>query len=90
LITFSDHLPLRAKLSFHSLCLHASDFPLQSDSNRRPVSTPLRWDKSERASYYYSTGLHLDPLLGIVNDMMKAHHGRARDYEVEDVIPRRN
>ena len=54
-INFSDHLPLRAKLSFHSLCHHASDFPLCSDSNSRPVSTQLhvRWDKADRASYYY-------------------------------------
>ena len=82
-INFSDHLPLRAKLSFHSSCHHASDFPLCSDSNSRPVSTQLRWDKADRASYYYYTGLHLDPLLGIVDDMMKAR--QAGTANVDDV-----
>jgi len=63
-INFSDHLPLRAKLSFHSSCHHANDFPLCSDSNTRPVSTQLRWDKADRASYYYYIGLHLDLPVG--------------------------
>jgi len=79
----SDHLPLRAKLSFHFSCHHASDFPLCSDSNSKPVSTQLRWDKADRASYYYYTGLHLDPLLGIVDDMMKARQAGTAD--VDDV-----
>ena len=54
-----------------------------SDSNSRPVSTQLRWDKADRASYCYYTGLHLDPLLGVVDDMMKAR--QAGTAVVDDV-----
>jgi len=79
-INFSTHLPLRAKLAVHS-CLHANDFPLHNGSNHRPLSTQLCCDKTDWASYYFYTSLHLDPLLGIFDDMIKAHQAGAANVD---------
>ena len=45
------------------------------------MSTQLRWDKADRASYYYYTGLHLDSMLGIVDHIMKAHQAGTADVD---------
>ena len=66
-VNFSDHLPLLFELSFS-----------YSDTSNRPQSkydrftsmSHLRWDKGDKASYYFSTGQHLQPFLTAVDKLI--------------------
>ena len=74
-VNFSDHLPLLLEVSFSY-----SDTAnrLQSNYDRFTSMSHLRWDKGDKASYYFSTGQHLQPLVTAVDKLMD-------DYRVINV-----
>ena len=67
-INFSDHLPLRV-----DLLIHNNENTLQDTENKNRVDKStsytmpqLRWEKADRASYYFYTDQQLQPVLSYV------------------------
>jgi len=68
---------------FHCLCLHARTFLCALTLTVDLYQHSYAGAKRIEHSYYYMhcTGLHLDPLLDIVDDMIKAHQAGAADVD---------
>ena len=63
-LNFSDHLPLKVDLLIRNT--------RPDTENKNQVDKSLRWDKADRASYYFYAGQQLQHVLSYVEDISKA------------------
>jgi len=67
-INFSDHVPLMM-----SLCASHKGDDVRPAKNASSEQSFLRWDKADRASYYYFTGSKLEPLARTIDNTLQAY-----------------
>ena len=83
-LNYSDHLPILATVAINYL--FDDNRHLLPDTGSKRLTQRLRWDYTDRTSYYNYTGEHLSPILTKLNDLTSSDDVCSKDYIPGEVM----